>query len=108
VVTRIKSFFSSLFFSSVEERKKEEREDKVLDLVKALIEDHKEERQFFRDWLTGFQTSTVPQPSRNHVDEEIIEAIENEARLGNTLAQDIVASDERMKEYIQLRRDSYY
>jgi hypothetical protein len=99
LLKRFKHYISSSSVEEVEERMK------LVDLVKEVIQDHKDEREFFRSWLTGFQTPAPAAPKR--ADYELLEALEDEARLGNTLAQDIVADDEKMAEYIKLHRENY-
>ena len=99
LLKRLRLYLYSPSVEVVEERRE------LVGLVKELIQDHKDEREFFKTWLMGFQ-NPAPAVSKQ-ANFELIEALEEEARLGNTLAQDIVADDDRMAEYIKLHRDNY-
>lgn len=106
----LKSIFKNVFsiFSSSsveEEREKEKILENCLSLMRELISDHREEREFFRQWLMGFQNPGSP-PDRD-VDAEIKADLVREAALGNTFARDIVASDEVMADYIKTIKEAY-
>jgi hypothetical protein len=103
----LRLYISSIFSSLLDgKRRKKKVEEELLEVLKELIKDHQDERAFFRSWLQGFQTPATPQVTRSD-EADIIEALEDEARLGNVLAQDIVASDEKMRDYIRTIRESY-
>ena len=101
----LRTYISSLF-SFLLDGKKKKVEEELLEVLKVLIQDHKDERDFFRSWLQGFQTPATPQLTRSQ-EQDLLEALEDEARLGNVQAQDIVASDEKMRDYIKTIRESY-
>lgn len=102
------SFLSS-FFSLKRERYKEDKRtenEKLFEIVQSLIETQREERQFYREWLTGFQSAPPPAKAATQED-DIIEELEDQARLGNNFAQDLIANPDRLKDYIKTLRDNY-
>lgn len=105
ILHSLRLYISSLF-SFLLDGKKKKVEEELLEVLKVLIADHKDERDFFRSWLQGFQTPATPALSRSQ-EQDILDALEDEARLGNVAAQDIVASDDKMKDYIRTIRESY-
>jgi hypothetical protein len=106
----IRTYISLLFSLLLDGKKKEEKkklEERLLDTIDQLIVNQREERDFFKSWLTGFQTTAAqPAQSYNH-DADLIEALEDEARLGNVLAQDIVASDDKIRDYLRTIKEAH-
>lgn len=101
-------FNYSLILSSTEEKREKKIVNEMLKTVQELLKAQQDERKFFRDWATGFQQTTEVKTAPKRLDDDIVEALEHEAQRGSELAQDILADEARLKDYLRLTRDSYY